>query len=67
MQRNMNSSNYQILAIVTSDDENIKNGKATMFLCKDEQEKETIMREVALALKGDVVRLSNGTCLIVRS
>ncbi|HEU4964964.1 MAG TPA: hypothetical protein VFV52_14050 [Bacilli bacterium] len=55
-----------ILAIVTTDDKQIKNGKATMIVCDDETEQKKIMQEMALALRADVVRLSNGMYLLVR-
>ncbi|MFC4769893.1 capping complex subunit for YIEGIA [Effusibacillus consociatus] len=66
MQRSVVNQNYQILAIITTDESIVKNGKASMFVCKDEEEQKTIMREVAVALKADVVRLSNGVYLVVK-
>jgi len=59
--------NKEILAIITTDENSISNGKATMFICKDEEEQKKIMREVALALRADVVKLSNGMYILVPS
>lgn len=59
-------TNPSLIAIVTTDDKNIKNGKATMIVCRDEAEQKKIMHEMSTALRTDVVRLSNGTYLLVR-
>ncbi|MFC4769178.1 capping complex subunit for YIEGIA [Effusibacillus consociatus] len=67
MRRDATNPNYQILSIVTPDESIVKNGKATMFICKDEQEQEILVKEVANALRGDVARLSNGVYLVVRA
>lgn len=66
MPRNAVNSNNEILAIVTTDESIVKNGKATMFVCRNEEEQEKVLRDVAVALKADVARLSNGVYLIVR-
>lgn len=66
-QANVTGGSREILALITTDEKRVKNGKATMFVCKDEEEQKKILQEVAFALNADVVRLSNGTYMVVKA
>ena len=48
-------------------DDMINPGNSVLIRAKDEQEQEKLMREVALAVAGDVVRLCNGLYMMVTS
>ncbi len=56
---------YAIIATNEHTNEQVNAGNALLLRAKDEKEQQALMREVALAVRGDVVKLSNGLFLIV--
>lgn len=58
----------QIYAIVVTEEHELNAvfaGNSLLIRTKDKKEQDAIMREIALAVAGDVVRLSNGMVMIV--
>jgi len=55
-----------ILAIVTLSKERIMGGKQLTIHAKNEEEQKSISHDLALTLKGDLVKLKTGDHLIVR-
>lgn len=58
----------KIFAIIATDEhsnDRVDPGEAILIRAKDEEEQQVLMREVALAVRGDVVKLSNGLFLIL--
>ncbi len=56
---------YAVIVTEEHDERMIVPGNQLLIRTKDEAEQTTIMREIALAVAGDVVKLSNGMILIV--
>ncbi|KYP79940.1 capping complex subunit for YIEGIA [Ferroacidibacillus organovorans] len=56
---------YALIGTLSHSIEQINPGNAIFIRAKDEQEQEVLMREIALAVVGDVVKLSNGLYLIL--
>lgn len=68
MERLIKLENVQIYAIIVTeehDDHSVNPGNQLLIRTKDKKEQEVIMREVALAVAGDVVNLSNGMIMIL--
>ncbi|RDI40088.1 capping complex subunit for YIEGIA [Falsibacillus pallidus] len=56
---------YAFIGLPKHTEEVIYPGDAVLLLAKDEDEQQVLMRDVALAVRGDVVKLSNGLIMIV--
>lgn len=56
---------YALIGTLSHAIDQINPGNAIFIRAKDEQEQEALMREIALAVVGDVVKLSNGLYLIL--
>lgn len=56
---------YAIIGTKEHGEDLINPGNALLLRAKDEEEQNALMREVALAVRGDVVKLSNGLYLII--
>ena len=54
-----------LLALVTTDKKWIGGGKAQVFLAESDQQALALCQEVARALQGEVIALSNGIYLIL--
>lgn len=58
---------YAIIATQEHDETMISPGNALLLRAKNKEEQDVLMCEVALAVSGDVVRLSNGMYMILTS
>ncbi|UOF92341.1 hypothetical protein LSG31_09335 [Fodinisporobacter ferrooxydans] len=56
---------YAIIATEAHDINIVNPGNSVLIRAKNEEEQQVIMREIALAVMGDVVKLSNGMYMIV--
>lgn len=56
---------YAVIVTQEHDVNSVFAGNSLLIRTKDKREQEVIMREVALAVAGDVVKLSNGMILII--
>lgn len=56
---------YAVIATMEHDDQMVQAQNSLLIRAKDEEEQQTLMREVALAMSADVVKLSNGLYLII--
>lgn len=55
-----------LLAVVATDKKHLGGGKAQVFLAETPEQALALTREVARALRGEVVSLSNGLYLILQ-
>ena len=55
----------EIIAVVTTDKKWLVGGKAQAFLAESDEQCLTLTQELARALHGDVISLSNGVFLIL--
>ncbi|MGB8954496.1 MAG: hypothetical protein WCC10_03930, partial [Tumebacillaceae bacterium] len=55
-----------LLAVVATDKKHLGGGKAQVFLAETPEQALTLTQEVARALQGEVVSLSNGLFLIIQ-
>ncbi|GKU84185.1 MULTISPECIES: hypothetical protein [Niallia] len=58
----------KIFAVIGSSshtNETINSGNALFIQAKEEKEQQSLVREVALAVRGDTVKLSNGLYLVI--
>ncbi|MEH6944234.1 capping complex subunit for YIEGIA [Bacillus sp. JJ722] len=58
---------YAIIATQEHNDTMINPGNVLLLRANDKEEQDLLMREVALAVAGDVVKLSNGMYMILTS
>lgn len=56
---------YAVIVTQEHDMNTVEAGNSLLIRTKDKNEQEVIMREVAMAVAGDVVNLSNGMVLII--
>lgn len=56
---------YALIGTHEHSNENVYPGYSLFLRAEDKMEQEKLMREVALAVRGDVVKLSNGLFLIL--
>ena len=58
--------NYQILAYITTNKERVLTGGTLNLLAKNQKEQEQLTKDIAKALKADVVKLQCGDYMILR-
>ncbi len=58
--------NYEILAFVTLNKERVLGGKQLTLLAENEEEQKIMVKDVAKAMKADVVKMKNGDYLVLR-
>lgn len=57
----------EILAYITSDGSRVKTGKALTLVISDENERKSCVKDIGIALRGNVLQLKNGDYLIISS
>lgn len=55
-----------ILAIVTTNQDDVSSGNATIFHADNSDTQQMLAQEIGRALRGDVIKLSNGCLLIIQ-
>ncbi|WP_148709093.1 capping complex subunit for YIEGIA [Falsibacillus albus] len=56
---------YAFIGLPHHTEDVIYPGDSVLLRAKDEEQQQALMREVALAIRGDVINLSNGLIMIV--
>ena len=57
---------YDILALITLDKDRILGGKQLSLLAHNEEEQKEMTNDIAIALKGEIVRMKTKDYLIIR-
>jgi hypothetical protein len=58
--------NYEILAFITMDKNRYLGGKALSILAQSDKELTQVTRDIAVAMKADVIKLSTGDYMVIR-
>lgn len=56
----------ELMAIITMNPQQVDTGNATVFKVDSEEMLQVISRELGLALRADLIRLSNGCMLVIK-